>query len=218
MTKIKICGLTRESDIEAVNEANPDYVGFVFAESKRRITPQAAFELRKRLNATIQTVGVFVDESIEQIIKLCLDGIIDTVQLHGHENAVYIQRLQEKLSKPVIKAVRVRSEKDIKVEEASNCNYLLLDAYSDKSAGGTGETFDWNVIDRVEKPFFLAGGLNSSNILQAIRTVKPFGVDISSGVETAGFKDRDKILEIVTLIRAKQGQKQGDRLTVSREL
>jgi len=206
MTKIKICGLTRECDIEAVNDVQPDYVGFVFAESKRRITSQAAFKLRQCLDAQIQTVGVFVDENIEIIFGLCLEGIIDIIQLHGHENAAYIERLQEKLGKPVIKAVRVRSKEDIKAEEALNCNYLLLDAYSHRSAGGTGETFDWKVIDRVGKPFFLAGGLNSSNILQAIRTVKPFGVDISSGVEVDGFKDRDKIVEIVNLIRAEQGQ------------
>lgn len=206
MTKIKICGLTRECDIEAVNEVNPDYVGFVFAESKRRITPQAAFRLRERLNGKVQAVGVFVDESIEQIADICSNGIIDLIQLHGHENQIYIERLQEKLGKPVIKAVRVRSKENIEAAETLNCNYLLLDAYSAKGAGGTGETFDWNVIDRVRKPFFLAGGLNRANILQAIKRVNPFGVDISSGVESSsGFKDREKIIEIVNLINGTRG-------------
>jgi len=202
MTKIKICGLTRECDIEAVNEVHPDYVGFVFAESKRRITPQAAFRLRELLNEEIQTVGVFVDESIEQIVDICSKGIIDVIQLHGHENATYIKRLHEEIGNPVIKAVRVRSRENIEAAETLNCNYLLLDAYSDRSAGGTGETFDWNIIDGVRKPFFLAGGLNNGNIMQAISAVEPFGVDISSGVEIDGFKDRDKIIEIVRLIRS----------------
>jgi len=202
MTKIKICGLTRVCDIEAVNEAHPDYVGFVFADSKRRITPQAAFGLRELLNEEIQTVGVFVDENIEQIADICSKGIIDVIQLHGHENAAYIEKLEGKIGKPVIKAVRVRSRENIKAVETLTCKYLLLDAYSDKIAGGTGETFDWNIIDGVKNPFFLAGGLNNGNILQAIRSLKPFGVDISSGVETDGFKDRDKIVEIVKLIRS----------------
>jgi len=201
MIKIKICGLTRVCDIEAVNEANPDYVGFVFANSKRRITPRDAFELKELLNTEIQTVGVFVDETIEQIIDICSRGIINVIQLHGNENATYIERLQKESGKPVIKAVRVRSREDIHSAEALNCNYLLLDTYSNKSAGGTGETFDWNVVDAVKKPFFLAGGLNSGNILQAINAVEPFGVDISSGVEVDGFKDRGKIIEIVRLIR-----------------
>ncbi|MDA8220830.1 phosphoribosylanthranilate isomerase [Desulfosporosinus sp.] len=202
MTKIKLCGLTRVCDIEAVNEAHPDYVGFVFANSKRRITPQDAFGLKELLDDKIQTVGVFVDETMEQILDICSIGIVDFIQLHGQENATYIERLQKESGKPVIKAVRVRSREDIKAAERLNCNYLLLDAFSDKSAGGTGETFDWKVVDAVQKPFFLAGGLNSGNILQAMSVVKPFGVDISSGVETDGFKDRGKILEIVRLIRS----------------
>jgi len=202
MTKIKLCGLTRVCDIEAVNEAQPDYVGFVFANSKRQITPREAFGLKELLDDKIQTVGVFVDETIEQILDICSIGIIDFIQLHGQENATYMERLQKKSGKPVIKAVRVRSREDIKAAERLNCNYLLLDAFSDKSAGGTGETFDWKVVDVVQKPFFLAGGLNSGNILQAMSAVKPFGVDISSGVETDGFKDRGKILEIVRLIRS----------------
>ncbi|MDO0822730.1 phosphoribosylanthranilate isomerase [Desulfosporosinus nitroreducens] len=202
MTKIKLCGLSRVCDIEAVNEAHPDYVGFVFADSKRRITPQDAFGLKELLDDKIQTVGVFVDETMEQILDICSIGIVDFIQLHGQENATYIERLQKESGKPVIKAVRVRSREDIKAAERLNCNYLLLDAFSEKSAGGTGETFDWKVVDTVQKPFFLAGGLNSRNILQAMSAVKPFGVDISSGVETDGFKDRGKILEIVRLIRS----------------
>jgi len=201
MTKIKICGLTRVCDIEAVNEVQPDYIGFVFADSRRRITPEAAFGLRELLNEKIQSVGVFVDENIELIEDICSKGIIDVIQLHGHENASYIERLQAETGKPVIKAVQVRSRENIRAVEALPCKYLLLDAYSDKSAGGTGETFDWNVIDEIKKPFFLAGGLNSGNILPAIRTVEPFGVDISSGVEVDGFKDRDKIVEIIKLIK-----------------
>ncbi|WP_052090345.1 phosphoribosylanthranilate isomerase [Desulfosporosinus sp. HMP52] len=201
MTKIKICGLTRECDIEAVNEVRPDYVGFVFAESKRKITPQKAYSLRKLLDKEIQTVGVFVDESIDYILDICSKGIIDLIQLHGKENQTYIEQLRAKSSKPVIKAVRVRSQADLKSVETMDCKYLLFDTYSAKGLGGTGETFDWTIIDGVKAPFFLAGGLNCSNVLQAIKAVEPFGVDISSGVESAGFKDKAKIRELVSLIR-----------------
>lgn len=202
MVKIKICGLTRLCDIEAVNEAIPDYVGFVFADSKRGITPKEAFGLKEHLNDKIQTVGVFVDETIEQIVDICLKGIIDVIQLHGHENPAYIKRLRKESGKLVIKAIRVRSREDIKAADTLPSNYLLLDAYSNESSGGTGKTFDWNVIDGVKNPFFLAGGLNRDNILQAIEVVKPFGVDLSSGVETDGFKDRDKIIDIVKSVRS----------------
>lgn len=202
MTKIKICGLTRKCDIEAVNQAQPDYIGFVFAESKRRITPQDAYHLREHLDKRIMAVGVFVDEKIEEILGICSRGTIDIIQLHGQENADYIQSLKSESGKPVIKAVRVQSSEDIKAARKLNSDYLLLDAYSDMGRGGTGETFDWSVVERGEKPFFLAGGLNCSNILQAISAVQPFGVDISSGVESDGLKDKGKIIEIVNLVRS----------------
>lgn len=201
MTKIKICGLTRLADIEAVNEALPDFAGFVFAESRRRIAPEKALALRKALNDGIQAVGVFVDERIEEILDICAKGIIDVIQLHGQENRDYIERLRDKAGKPIIKAVRVRSEADIKAAAALPVNYLLLDAFSEKAQGGTGETFAWNLAAQVGKPFFLAGGLNRDNILQGIKALSPFGVDISSGVERDKVKDRDKILEIVNLVR-----------------
>ena len=201
VTKIKICGLTRLCDIEAVNEALPDFAGFVFAESRRRITPEKALALRKALNDGIQAVGVFVDERIENILDICSRGIIDVIQLHGQENQDYIDRLRDKGKKPIIKAVRVRSGEDIEGAAALSCNYLLLDAYSEKAQGGTGETFNWSLAGRVRKPFFLAGGLNRHNIRQAVADLTPFGVDISSGVESDKVKDRDKILEIVDLIR-----------------
>lgn len=201
VTKIKICGLTRLADIEAVNEALPDFAGFVFAESRRRIAPEKALALRKALNDGIQAVGVFVDERIEEILDICAKGIIDVIQLHGQENRDYIERLRDKAGKPIIKAVRVRSEADIKAAAALPVNYLLLDAFSEKAQGGTGETFAWNLAAQVGKPFFLAGGLNRDNILQGIKALSPFGVDISSGVERDKVKDRDKILEIVNLVR-----------------
>lgn len=201
MTKIKICGLTRLADVEAVNEALPDFAGFVFAESRRRIAPEKALALRKALNDGIQAVGVFVDERIEEILDICAKGIIDVIQLHGQENRDYIERLQDQAGKPIIKAVRVRSGEEIRAAAALPGNYLLLDAFSEKAQGGTGETFAWNLAAQVPKPFFLAGGLNRHNILQGIKTLSPFGVDISSGVESDNLKDRDKILEIVALVR-----------------
>ncbi|AET67123.1 phosphoribosylanthranilate isomerase [Desulfosporosinus orientis DSM 765] len=201
MTKIKICGLTRLCDIEAVNEALPDFAGFVFAESRRRIAPENALALRKVLNDGIKAVGVFVDARIEEILGICSQGIIDVIQLHGQENQDYINKLRDITGKPIIKAVRVRSGEDIKAAGGFSCHYLLLDAYSQKAQGGTGETFDWNLAAQVNKPFFLAGGLKRDNIIEAIETLAPFGVDISSGVESNKVKDREKILEIVDLIR-----------------
>ena len=208
MAKIKICGLTRSCDIEAVNECLPDYAGFVFAESRRRISPQTAFELREMLDSRIRSVGVFVDADSRFIADICLRDIIDIVQLHGNEDEEYIRTLRERTGKPVIKAVRVRSRQDIAAAERLSCDYLLLDAFVHSQVGGTGEAFDWAMAvpntenDRISKPFFLAGGLNSRNILDAIEKVDPFGVDVSSGVETGGYKDRDKILEIVSMVRS----------------
>jgi len=202
MTKIKICGLTRPCDIEAVNEALPDYAGFVFAESRRRIAPQEAARLKSMLDGRIAAVGVFVDEDPRKVAEICRNGIIDIIQLHGREDGEYIRILRTMTDKPVIKAVRVRSREDIAAAERLSCEWLLLDAYSDKKAGGTGTAFDWSLAGHIGKPFFLAGGLNSGNICKAVETAKPYGVDISSGVETDGYKDRGKILSIVRIVRS----------------
>jgi len=201
VTKIKICGLTREQDIDTANLALPDYIGFVFAKSKRQIDEKKAKELKDRLNPVIKTVGVFVNEEIEKIIELCNRQVIDMIQLHGDESEDYIKRLKNYVSNKIVKAVRVKDLKDIKKAVEFPVDYLLFDAYHEKEYGGTGRTFDWSVIPHINKPFFLAGGINSCNIVNAIKRHKPYCIDISSGVETNGYKDPNKIMDVVAKVR-----------------
>lgn len=201
MTKIKICGLSRLVDIEMVNEALPDYIGFVFAKSKRQVTEDTARQLKEKLNPNIQTVGVFVNEDIERMKRICYSGIIDIIQLHGDEDESYIKELKMVVNNKVIKAVRVRKRENIKAAEHLPCDYLLLDAYREDQYGGSGEAFDWTSIKEVNKPFFLAGGINAGNVCKAIELVKPYSIDVSSGVETDGYKDKNKIIEIITKVR-----------------
>ena len=199
--KIKICGLTRLCDIEAVNAAKPQYIGFVFAESKRRVTPKQAEELRENLSPDIIPVGVFVNETIENIISLVRSGVIGAIQLHGDEPEEYIEKLKALTDTPVIKAVSVLKPGDVQKFENTCADYLLLD----NKSGGTGQIFNWNLIGEVSKPFFLAGGLNIENIKSAIKKINPFAVDISSGVETSGLKDKEKIMSIISMIRSIRG-------------
>ena len=195
--KIKICGLTRPCDVDAVNIEKPDYIGFVFAESRRKVSPRQALELRKRLDYGIIPVGVFVDEPIENILAATQNGIIEVIQLHGAENEAYIKRLKKSTQKPVIKAVSVERAGDVQKWENTSADYLLLD----NKSGGTGRAFDWNLIGEPNKPCFLAGGLDTDNILSAINQTNPFAVDISSGVETGGSKDPVKIKEFIRKVR-----------------
>ena len=201
MAKIKLCGLTRLCDIEAVNEAKPDYIGFVFAKSRRQVTPEQAATLKAALSPDIQSVGVFVDASMKEIAALLQKGIIDIAQLHGRETEEDIQALKQLAPETkIIKAIRVESADDIASWQNSNADFLLLD----NGAGGTGKVFDWQQIPEIRKPFFLAGGLHRGNVLAGIHQTNPYAVDISSGIETDGLKDRDKILEIVRMVRNEQ--------------
>ncbi len=199
--KIKICGLSRECDIDFVNKACPDYVGFVFAESKRQVTQEQAKVLRARLEGSIPAVGVFVNADMDQVLNLLQDGVIQVVQLHGQEDEVYVKRLRDQTKAPIIKAVSVATRDDVKRAMDTVADYLLFD----HGKGGTGQAFDWNLIssfsEKLNKPFFLAGGLSLRNIHHAIELAKPYGVDISSGVETDGLKDEMKIMEIIRKIR-----------------
>ena len=197
MVKIKICGLSRLCDIEAVNDAKPEYIGFVFAESRRRVTPQQAEALRTSLSPLIIPVGIFVNERIDNIMSLVHSGVIETIQLHGNETEEYISKIKKLTKKPVIKAISVAHEGDAQKWDDSCADYLLLD----NKNGGTGKVFDWELVGNAQKPFFLAGGLNIKNIEAAITKTGPFAVDVSSGVETGGFKDSKKIQAIVRRIR-----------------
>ena len=199
--KIKICGLRRECDVDFVNSAGVDFVGFVFAGTKRQVTPAQASVLKKRLSPDIKSVGVFVNESIENIKRICKNGIIDLVQLHGNEDSDFIKTLKNEINLPVIKAVKALSEDYIKEEIRNDADFVLLDSFKENSFGGTGSIFDWTIVPDIKKPVFLAGGLNINNIKQAVDMVHPFCVDISSGVETDGFKDERKIFEITKLVR-----------------
>lgn len=197
MTKIKICGLFRPCDAEYVNEAMPDYAGFVFFEkSHRNVTMQQAAQLRKSIHPSIPAVGVFVNAPQEQIVSLCSEGTIQIVQLHGGESEEYIGRLKARIpGVSVWQAFRVRTPDDLAAAQQSTADLILLD-----NGYGTGETFDWSLISGMTRPFLLAGGLTSQNIPQAIARFAPYAVDISSGVETEKQKDRDKILAAVAVV------------------
>lgn len=205
MTKIKLCGLTRLCDIETANELRPEYIGFVFApKSKRYVAPEQAALLKKQLSPGILAVGVFVDEEMEAAADLLAAGVIDMAQLHGGEDGAYIGRLRERTGKPVIKAFRVDGEADIEKAQTSTADYVLLDSGS----GGTGTAFDREMLARMRRPCFLAGGLTVSSVAEAVERWKPYAVDVSSGIETAGKKDPEKMRQFVAAVRGAQGVRQ----------
>lgn len=200
MTKIKLCGLTRPEDITAANALEPDFVGFVFAPKSRRcVTTEQAKALRNQLSPTIQSVGVFVDEEPERVAALLEAGIIDLAQLHGREDEGYLERLRDLTGKPIVQAFQVKTPKDLERAEKSLANYILLD-----SGAGTGTTFDWGLLTSVRRPYFLAGGLGPDNVAQAIRTLHPWGVDVSSGIETGGVKDFHKMAAFAAAVRKEE--------------
>lgn len=203
MTKIKICGMRRVDDILYMNTYRPDYAGFILSEGfKRTVDIDTFCELASRLDKDIKRVGVFVNEPIESILKSYAD-MLDVIQLHGEENAEYIDKLHENCGCEIWKAVRVKCPEDIKKANALPVHKLLIDSFTAGSYGGTGKRVDLDVFSQVEisKPFFLAGGLNEDNVCEAMERVKPYGVDFSSSVETDGFKDENKIKKIVGTIR-----------------
>lgn len=201
--KLKFCGLTREADIRAANETRPDYIGFVFAESRRRVTDEQVARLRALLSPGIQAVGVFVNDDPTHIALLANRGVIDLIQLHGSESAAYIQRLRTMTAAPIICALRVGKQTDIKQAESNLVDFLLLDTYTKDAYGGSGRTFDWSLIGEVGKPYFLAGGLNESNIPHAMRT-GAYALDLSSGIETDGVKDAEKMRRVTALVKGGQ--------------
>lgn len=200
-TKIKICGLKRPEDIEYVNEAKPDYCGFIieFPKSSRNVTGDQVRILTAELDKDIIPVGVFVNAAPGRVEELLLDGTIRMAQLHGQEDDEYIRRIQKSTGCQVIKAFSVKTAQDIEAALKSPADYILLD----QGSGGTGQTFDWSLIPEIKRPFFLAGGLGADNLEQAIDTIRPYAVDLSSSVETGGVKDRSKILKAVSLVHKK---------------
>ena len=203
MTKIKICGLKRQEDIQYVNEALPDYAGFVIqvSFSRRSITAEELYKLRSRLSEKISPVGVFVNAPVELPAKLLREGILDMAQLHGQEDDEYIKRLKEETGRPVMKAFSVSAPEDIQRAFSSSADLILLD----HGRGGTGKSFDWDLVKGEKnggRPYFLAGGITPEKIPQAVRRLKPYGIDLSSAVETEGKKDRRKILAAVAAVRS----------------
>lgn len=197
MTKIKLCGLRRSEDILVANELKPDYIGFVFAKKSRRyVSPSEAYRLKSMLAPGIEAVGVFVDESVDTVYEYLSRGIIDIAQLHGHEDDDYIRKLKALTNKPVIKALKVESKEDIEVANQSAADMVLLDGGS-----GDGKTWEWSLIKCIKRPYFLAGGLDESNIEEAVNVLKPYAVDVSSGIETDGVKDSDKMKRFVEKVR-----------------
>jgi phosphoribosylanthranilate isomerase len=205
MTKIKLCGLRRECDIEAANLLQPEYIGFVFApKSRRYVAPERAAALRKRLSNGIVPVGVFVNERPEAVAGLLERNIIAVAQLHGEEDEVYIQTLRNLTGAPIIKAFSVSSESDVPSASESTADFILLDSGS----GGTGTAFDRTFLRGIKRPYFLAGGLSPENIREAVEAYHPYAVDVSSGIETDGQKDKIKMTAFVNRARGAQRQEE----------
>ena len=215
--KVKMCGISKVETIPAVVEAKPDYMGLVFASSKRQVTVDQAKTLVEELHKQytkrynngaeqsnddeIKTVGVFVNETLDNLVSIATEANLDVVQLHGDEDEAFIQSLKERTNVEVWKAVQIRSAADAEAWIDSSADMLLFDAYHKDERGGTGEVFDWSCLDEFERPFILAGGIDSTNVARAIRTVRPYGIDISSGIETDGVKDDEKIKAFTNIVR-----------------
>ena len=198
-TRIKICGLTRPEDIQAVNQAKPDFCGFIveFPKSRRNVTVEQLRKLREQLDENILPAGVFVNAPAELPAKLLNEGTIALAQLHGQEDEEYITRLKGMTDQLLIKAFSIKTEADVDQALRSGADYILLD----QGAGGTGETFDWNLVPSIKRPWFLAGGLGCDNLETAIQRLHPWAVDLSSSVEINGHKDPDKIVKAVQTVR-----------------
>lgn len=212
MTKIKLCGLTRECDIEYANELKPDYIGYVFVPDRRRFIPyETARQLTLKLHPDITPVGVFINETIGRICELVKNGTIRAVQLHGAETPDYVHELKAELEKiaepkvmtsdseafcPILQAIQIHSKADLEKAIQSPADYILLD-----SGTGTGKTFDWTLPENIKRDFFLAGGLGPQNVAAAIQTLHPYGVDTSSALETDGLKDFQKMKQFVEAVR-----------------
>ena len=213
-----MCGISKVETIPAVVEAKPNYMGLVFAPSKRQVTVEQAKTLVEELhkgcakkygsdtepdkNDTIKTVGVFVNETVDNLVTIANEVNLDAVQLHGDEDETFIQSLKERTNVEVWKAVQIRSAADVEEWIDSSADMILFDAYHKDERGGTGEVFDWSSLDEFERPFMLAGGIDSTNVARAIRTVRPYGLDTSSGIETNGVKDDEKITAFTKIVKS----------------
>jgi phosphoribosylanthranilate isomerase len=201
--KIKMCGLRRPDDIIYANEYLPDYIGFVFAESRRKVSGEEAKNLGAQLDPFIKKVGVFVNEPVRSLITISKQAGLDIIQLHGDEGEEYIKEVKHETGKELWKAVRVRMVKDIQEAQRLPADKLLLDSFSEESYGGTGKVMDFAVLDQadIRKPYFIAGGLTVENLPEILKKAEPYGIDISSRIETEGVKDREKMLKVIQCVR-----------------
>lgn len=200
MTKIKLCGLTRECEIEWANALKPDYIGFVFVnESRRKVSYEKAKRLKALLDPSIQVVGVFAGETPEVIAELSDRGVIDRIQLHGNETDAEVRKIKELTDLPVMQAFCITGKEAVERAEGSKADLLLLDA-----GAGSGKVFDWNLLKGMKRPFFLAGGLTAENVARAVEKIRPYGVDASSSLETDGRKDQEKMAAFVDAVRRKE--------------
>ncbi|WP_234123306.1 phosphoribosylanthranilate isomerase [Clostridium hydrogenum] len=202
MAKVKICGIKRGEDVDIVNSFMPDYVGFVFAESKRKVSVEEAQKLILGLNPQIRKVGVFVNESYARVISIAKILKLDVLQFHGDEGNEYLEKFK---TYEVWKAASINSKSDIEKVSLYNVNGIVVDSLDGNGNGGTGKKFDWSILKKYKnsilKPIFVAGGLNEENIQECIKELQPFGVDVSSGVESNGVKDKLKIKNFITKVR-----------------
>ncbi len=196
-TELKICGLSRLEDIIAVNRHGADYAGFVFFEkSKRYVDPYKANELISLLRADIKPVGVFLDEPLDNVVRIARITGVELIQLHGHESEEYVEYVKRTLDRPVIKAYKASEEGALEKAAQSSADYVMID-----SGAGSGKKFDWSILKDFKRDYFLAGGLDPESVGEAIRMLEPFAVDVSSGVETDGIKDEKKIAEFINAVR-----------------
>ena len=184
MTKVKICGLSTAEAVETAIQAGADYIGFVFAKSKRQISLEQAHELARLVTGPTKIVGVFVSPSLEELEQAIAQVPLDIVQIHG----TFDEALIPKISVPVIRAIQLSAQES---QVSSQADYLLFDA----PVAGSGQTFDWDLLkdQKIQQDFFIAGGLTVDNVHQARETFQPYALDVSSGVETDGRKDIEKI-------------------------
>jgi phosphoribosylanthranilate isomerase len=207
MTKVKICGITNSIEIGFLNKYMPEYAGFVFAKSRRQVTPEQALELGAGLSSDIRKVGVFVDHEVRLAAGIAKQADLDVLQLHGDEDKAYIDELRS-LVKPGVeiwKALRIDALHMPEQGKLSQLDVdrLLADTYVKGSSGGTGKCFDWGLVEKLGSmlPVVLAGGLNPENVKQAVMQASPYAVDTSSGVESEGIKDEQKLRAFIEAVR-----------------
>ncbi len=204
MTRIKLCGITRAEDITVINRLRPEYAGFVFFRKSRRcVSREQAEKLRGLLDPAVKTVGVFVNEPAENVAGLLDAGVIGLAQLHGDEDEDYISRLRAMTEAPVIKAFRIGQREDLEAARASSADHILLDA-----GMGDGIPLPWEWLTDLDRPYFLAGGLSPDNVEKAIGMLHPWGVDVSSGIETDGVKDAEKMRRFAEKVRSTDRDRQ----------